>query len=114
MNDIADPDMDARCMLDRLRGGWRPGARHLADAAVIEKWRLLATPGPYMLVGVLDRRRHVAEPVIALDAGAGWALLSGRWLILGAPTTGAHRLVTPAEVMRRAAAWLEQRADDSD
>ena len=63
---------------------------------------------------VLDRRRHVAEPVIALDAGAGWALLSGRWLILGAPTTGAHRLVTPAEVMRRAAAWIDRRADDPD
>src|SRR6266540_2121097 len=80
MNDIADPDVDARRVLDRLRGGWRPGGRHLADAAVIEKWRLLATPGPYMLVGVLDRRRHVAEPVIALDPGAGWARLTERWL----------------------------------
>jgi hypothetical protein len=111
---IADPDMDARCVLDRLRGGWRPGGRHLADAAVIEKWRVLATPGPYMLVGVLDGRRHVAEPLIALDPGAGWARLADRWLILGAPKTGAHRLITPAEVMRRAAAWIDRRADDPD
>jgi len=110
MNDIADPDVDARRVLDRLRGGWRPGGRHLADAAVIEKWRLWRRRG----LTWLDRRRHVAEPVIALDPGAGWARLTDRWLILGAPKTGAHRLITPAEVMRRAAAWIDRRADDPD
>jgi hypothetical protein len=64
-----------------------PSGRDLADAKVIEHWRLLSVATSVDILAGFIGRRAVAEPVVAIDAKAGWARLADRWLVLGMPAS---------------------------
>jgi hypothetical protein len=58
----------ARQILDRLQGGWQPTGPDLADAMIIEQWRLRPTEaGPFVLQGT-RAGESVSVAVIALDS----------------------------------------------
>jgi hypothetical protein len=65
-----DPTADTRAILARLRAGWRP-SRELADAIVLERWRLFG-PAPYLLQGWAGMRM-TSGVLFAFDPAAGWA-----------------------------------------
>ncbi len=61
----------------------QPSARDLADAGVIEQWRLLSIPhSADILVGSVGVR-IIADFVVAVDRIAGWARTSEGWFVLG-------------------------------
>jgi hypothetical protein len=101
----------ARDLLGRLRAGRGPTGRELADAMCIEEWRVV--PGktaPYLLDGKVAGR-SISEVVIALDPLVGWARAFDRWFVLGEPNPEAASLVSPEEVMRATAAWIDRQLD---
>jgi hypothetical protein len=100
--------------LGRLRAGWRPDERLLADVRCAERWTVTRHDDAkvYQFVG------HVAqhpEPtsmtiatVLAIDPDAGWTLLAGdRWLRIGdaLPT---QPLPSSSDVAECAESWLLQ------
>jgi hypothetical protein len=88
--------------LARLRAGWQPGERDIADADVVEQWQLLwRGDGPYLLQGHVDGQPCLAG-LIAFDPVDSWALVHDRLLVLGERTPQACVAVTPEEVLRRA------------
>lgn len=98
--------MTPRPLADHLNR-WQPTGRDLADAAVIDRWRLASPepgPGPFLLHGVIAGKDTFA-PVIALDARAGWARLADRWVVLGERAPGPARIIAQSEIVRRAAEW---------
>jgi hypothetical protein len=66
-----------------MHTAWQPSSRDLADAPVIEQWRILSMgPATRILIGRLGRGALV-ECILAADTNAGWARLADRWLVLG-------------------------------
>ncbi|MBI4273172.1 MAG: hypothetical protein HY659_00535 [Rhizobiales bacterium] len=106
--------MDDREIITRLRTGWRPSGRDLADAALIERWSVdVIARGPYVLHGRIAGRMTLAV-LIAIDADVGWARACRRWLVLGEPGSVARRFLNPDEVMRRAAGWMLLRGPEGN
>jgi hypothetical protein len=65
-----------------------PSPRDLADARLIEQWRLLSIPhGAEILTGSV-RSRTVAHLVVTIDSDAGWARTAEGWLVLGRKAVG--------------------------
>ncbi len=63
----------------------QPSARDLADASVIEQWKVLSfSPGNDTLAGFVSGRVF-AERLDAIDSMSGWARVAGRLLVLGTP-----------------------------
>lgn len=91
-----DPEADTLAILARLRAGWRPSRRNLADAPVLERWRLFA-PGPYVLQGWVGMTMK-SGIVFAFDP-AGWVRFIDRWARLGKPAL-AQPLPANESVMR--------------
>jgi hypothetical protein len=101
----------ARDLIDRLGAGRGPTGRELADAMCIEEWRVApGKPAPYLLEGKVAGR-SISEIVIALDPAVGWARAFDRWFVLGEPNPEAAALVSPEEVMRAAATWIDRQLD---
>jgi hypothetical protein len=100
-----DPIADTLAILARLRSGWRP-SRELADAPVLERWRLFA-PGPYLLQGWVGMSLK-SGIAFAFDPAAGWVRFVDRWARLGAPAC-AQPLPSNDAVMRCATAALAGR-----
>jgi hypothetical protein len=106
--------MTLRRVFDRLRGGWRPSDRELADAPIVNRWRILSIgPGPYLLQGTIGGR-PILKVLIALDASAGWARAPEGWLTLGIRSPEIQRVVGKDEVMSRAAEWIDQYPDEAE
>jgi hypothetical protein len=80
--ETSDAEADTLAILARLRSGWRP-SRELADASVLERWRLFA-PGPYLLQGWVGMSLK-SGIAFAFDPAAGWVRFVDRWARLGAP-----------------------------
>jgi hypothetical protein len=90
-------------ILSALIGGFRPGPAELAQAPLVEGWEIVPTVGPFLLSrGVPGEGAPV---LVALDAEAGWALVTDGWLRLG---RGRGSLASDDEIMRRAVAWLAE------
>lgn len=99
--------MPPRDTLSHLRAGWRPGSRDIAEADVIEGWKLTCRGhGLYMLQGTVDGQPSLAG-LIAIDPRNSWALVQDRLLALGERAPEACIAVVPDEVVRRAAALFE-------
>jgi len=107
-------------ILRRLRGGWRPSRRLLADARRAARWSVArsAEAAAYQFIGSTSQlligstsqlpagNSLMIATVLALDRKEGWALLfSDRWVTLGDPLPQ-MRPFDPADVERCAAAWL--------
>ena len=102
--------------LRRLRGGWRPSQRLLADARHAARWSVArsADAAAYQFVGSTGElpagNSLMIATVLALDPKEGWAFLfSDRWVTLGDPLPQ-MRPFDPADVERCAAAWLRGHA----
>gem|GEM_PF-3910346 len=91
-----DPTPDTLAILARLRAGWRP-SRELADAPVLQRWRLFA-PGPYLLQGWVGMSLK-SGIAFAFDPAAGWVRFVDRWARLGTPAC-AQPLPSNEAVMR--------------
>jgi hypothetical protein len=105
--------MKLRRIFDRLRTGWTPGDRELADAPIVNQWRVLSIePGPYLLQGTVGGR-PVLKVLIALDVSAGWGRAPDGWLMLGIRSAELQRVVGKEEVMSRAAEWIDAYPDES-
>lgn len=99
-----DPQSETRAILARLRTGWRPSRGELADAVVLERWRLFS-PGPYMLQGWAGTSLK-SGVAFALDSG--WVRFFDRWARLGQPAF-AQPLPQNDAVMRCALLALQGR-----
>jgi hypothetical protein len=104
----------AHRILDRLRGGWRPGGDDLAGAATIKQWQIVSIgPGPYILQGMVGPVR-IATIVMALDVSAGWARTPDHWLILGPRSRDLQRVISEAEILSKAVEWAERLREGGD
>jgi len=103
----------AREVLERLRADRRPTGRELEDASVIEQWRVVRAgkAGPYLLEGNLAGQ-FVSKTVVALDADDGWARTLDQWFVLGARESSGRPVVSPDEIRRAVAAWINGQSDD--
>jgi hypothetical protein len=90
-------------LLVALLAGFRPGPAELAQAPVVEGWEIVPTVGAFLLSR--GAPGEGAPVLLALDAEAGWALVTDSWLRLG---PGRGSLAPNDEIMRRAMAWLAE------
>ena len=97
--------------LGRLRAGWQPDERLLADATRAERWTVRRHDDAMVcqFVGHVSQRSGgtslIIATVLAIDSDAGWALLAGnRWLRLGEPLSAGSP--PPHDVARHAESWL--------
>src|SRR5437899_1976769 len=79
----SEAEADTLAILARLRTGWRPSRRELADTAVLERWRLFAG-APCMLQGWVGMNLK-SGVAFAFDAQGQWVRFIDRWARLGKP-----------------------------
>jgi hypothetical protein len=97
--------------LERIGGGWRPGAGQLARARRLDRWTAQRPEGGvYQLVGFAANAPNVASTTVAtllaIDPEGCWALLyDDTWAALGAPVPG-EAPPDPSDVLVSARAWL--------
>lgn len=98
--------------LRRLQQGWRPGESFLAKGQRVERWMVVCDDPAivYQFVGFTPqpqcRSSVVIATALAIDPEARWALLfPNRWITIGEALPMAAPF-DPAEVIRRAEAWL--------
>ncbi len=113
--DADSDDLSRRSLriLQRMREGWCPDERLLADARRMRSWSI-ARGGDktYQFAGVAADASGITSTVVAtllaIDPAAAWALLfPARWVRLGAPSS-TQAPVDPFDVVRRAEAWLRE------
>lgn len=98
-------------VLERIGGGWQPGARQLAKGRRLDRWTALRPDdGVYQLVGFATNAPNVASTTVAtllaIDPAGHWALLYGdTWAVLGESLAG-EPSPDPSDVLGRARTWL--------
>jgi hypothetical protein len=77
--------------------------------ALVQHWRIVPTDGPYVLDGLLGKRR-IAAVLIAIDERATIARLAEGWVVLGARHDADAELPDETDILRRAAVWIVKEA----
>jgi hypothetical protein len=77
--------------------------------ALVQHWRIVPTEGPYVLDGLIGKRR-IASVLIAIDERATVARLAEGWVVLGARYDADAELPDETDIIRRAAAWIVKEA----
>ena len=102
-------------ILEGLSAGGGPDARSLADAPLAEAWSTIPGEDIFRIGAVPQtpaRGRPRIVPLLAIDREEKWALvLAGDridWWVLGDPMPGTSAPGNDAEVIRRAAAWVQR------
>jgi hypothetical protein len=106
-------------LLHRLREGSMPSPRALEWSGFIEHWTVITRDDVYFLTGVVWRlplrRQTLVTPLLAINPTAGWALIVGEWLTIGAPCIdlGGHG-IHPESVADSAVQWLQRQLGTDD